>query len=418
MLMFNLSLSSQRERVIELFCEDVSEIFKPYQIEYSDIAVKDAVFQEEIITQNSVYGYITSDHILDDNQHRLLQGSIHMLGVILERIAFETKLAEKKRDLSSASDDPSKQIADYVRELEQAKQASSILIDKLRLEISKKEKAQKDLLASEEKYRSIFENIEDTYYEVTLEGEILELSPSIKELSEGQYTREALLGKKLSDLYSNPEDRSAFLAELKKKGRVTDYEVNLRNKDGSVRPCAISARLQFDKNGQAYRIIGSMRDISARKDTEQKLRSVIENSSNVFYSHNTDHTITYISPQVVEILGYSQEEAAINWTQFATDHIANENGFRQTMKAIETGKRQAPYELELYKKNGEKIWVEVREAPIVIDGAVHSISGSLTDITERKKAEAQLMESEEKYSLAMQATNDGIFDWNLLTNEI
>lgn len=126
-------------------------------------------------------------------------------------------------------------------------------------------------------------------------------------------------------------------------------------------------------------------------ESEEKLRNIFENSTNLFYSHTSDHLITYISPQVKDILGHTQEEALIKWTEFTSDNPINEIGFKHTAKAIETGKRQPTYELELVKKSGEKIWVEVREAPVTKDGKTVSIVGALADITERKKKERELI---------------------------
>ncbi|MCK4698679.1 MAG: PAS domain S-box protein, partial [Bacteroidales bacterium] len=117
-----------------------------------------------------------------------------------------------------------------------------------------------------------------------------------------------------------------------------------------------------------------------------------------------DHILTYLSPQVKDILGYTHEEALIKWTEFASDNPINEIGFKHTVKAIKTGERQPPYELELVKKNGEKIWVEVREFPHVEDCKTIAILGSLTDITERKRVEKALRESESQ----KQAILDGI----------
>ncbi len=123
------------------------------------------------------------------------------------------------------------------------------------------------------------------------------------------------------------------------------------------------------------------------RDNEVKLRNIFENSTNLFYSHTTDHHLTYLSPQVEEILGYKPEEAMIKWTKLASDNPINEKGFELTVKAIETGKAQPPYELELLHKNGKKVWVEIREAPFVENGKTISIVGALTDITERKNKE-------------------------------
>ena len=71
-----------------------------------------------------------------------------------------------------------------------------------------------------------------------------------------------------------------------------------------------------------------------------------------------------------------------------------------TEKLIRTGKRQRPYELELKGKKGRKIVVEVREGPVLKDGVTVAVVGSLTDITERKKAEK---EKENLQSQLMQA---------------
>ncbi len=115
------------------------------------------------------------------------------------------------------------------------------------------------------------------------------------------------------------------------------------------------------------------------------------------------------------MLGYTQKEALIKWTDLATDHPINEIGFQNTVRAIETGEPQPPYELELKHKNGQKVFVEVREAPVIVDGKTVSIVGALSDITQRKNAEEALKSSENKYRSLFENANDAIF---LLKNSI
>ncbi|NQU54044.1 MAG: PAS domain S-box protein [Bacteroidetes bacterium] len=123
------------------------------------------------------------------------------------------------------------------------------------------------------------------------------------------------------------------------------------------------------------------------KENEEKLRNIFENSTNIFYSHNTEHQHTYISRQVEDILGYTQEEALVKWTDWLSDNPINEFGLEKTLEAIRIGERQLPYELELIHKSGDKVWVEVREFPLVKNGETTAIVGSVTEITKRKKAE-------------------------------
>lgn len=135
-------------------------------------------------------------------------------------------------------------------------------------------------------------------------------------------------------------------------------------------------------------------DLQSQKEA---FRHIIEYSTNMFYRHTADHVLTYLSPQSMHFLGYPPEEAMVRWTEFATDNPVNEAGFQHTSRAIETGESQPPYELELKHKSGRIIWVEVREAPVVEDGRTVAVVGSLTDITERKAAEHELLRSEQRF---------------------
>ncbi len=125
------------------------------------------------------------------------------------------------------------------------------------------------------------------------------------------------------------------------------------------------------------------------RDSEEKLRNIVENSTNLFYSHTIHHQLLYVSPQSRELLQCEPEEAMVRWTQFVEDTPVNRAGFKITEKAILTGERQPPYELEITGLKGGKKIVEVREAPILENGSTIAIVGSLTDITDRKQAEEE-----------------------------
>lgn len=128
------------------------------------------------------------------------------------------------------------------------------------------------LRKSEEKYRMIFENVQDLYYEVMIDGTILEVSPSIEILSKGQYKMDDLIGKSMFDFYSEPKERQALLEALQERGAVRDFEITLKNSDGSKIPCSISAKIIFDVHGHPEKIIGSMHDITDRKNASEALK--------------------------------------------------------------------------------------------------------------------------------------------------
>jgi two-component system cell cycle sensor histidine kinase/response regulator CckA len=147
----------------------------------------------------------------------------------------------------------------------------------------------------------------------------------------------------------------------------------------------------------------------ALRASEQRLRDIVEHSTNLFYSHTPSHVLTYVSPQSRHFFECDPAEALTRWTEFITDNPVNSVGIARTQRAIDTGQPQPPYELELVGKHGARIWVEVREAPVVHDGATTAIVGSLTDITERKQVEEALRASEATNQAILQAIPDMAF---------
>jgi len=137
-------------------------------------------------------------------------------------------------------------------------------------DVSDNIKAKNDLRESEEKYKKIFQNIQDVYYELTLDGEILIVSPSVERIA--GINSKYLIGKRITDYYENPSDRDKLINLLLTKGYADDYEVVLKDKNGRRFMCSLSTSLVFDEQKIPVKIVGVMRDITSRKESEMKLK--------------------------------------------------------------------------------------------------------------------------------------------------
>jgi PAS domain S-box-containing protein len=141
-------------------------------------------------------------------------------------------------------------------------------------DVTQRKQIEKELLASEQKYRNIFENVQDVFYQIDLNGIILEISPSIKYFPE--FEGEALVGDSVFDLFKNRADRDLFLSELNKKGELNDYELQLKSKSGKVKYVSVNARLVIDAEGKPHHVNGSIRDMTARKEAEMIKQKQVE----------------------------------------------------------------------------------------------------------------------------------------------
>ena len=139
---------------------------------------------------------------------------------------------------------------------------------------------------SHKKYLDIFNNIQDVYYEASLNGTLIEISPSIEKIS--HYRRQELIGTKLLRVYSDSGDRDDIVQLLIEKGTINDHEVVFGDKDGSMKHCALNSTLLRTASGKPYRIIGSLRNINDRMMAEKELRTYKNHLENLVQERTTE----------------------------------------------------------------------------------------------------------------------------------
>ncbi len=299
-------------------------------------------------------------------------------------------------------------------QLEQNQKATLLLLDELRQEVEARKRDQAALQESEEKYRGIFETIQDVYFETRLDGTILELSPSVERLT--KFQRKELLGTSVLAHYNLPSERDKVFSELARKGRINDFEINFADQDGRVAPCSLSAMLVAGADGQPAKVCGVLRDISERKRGEMALRASEERFRQTFEQAAVGMSI--LSPQgqwllvnqrLCDILGYARQELMRMDFRGLThpEDLPRDNERLQRM--LEGHSQGETWEKRALRKDGQVIWVRLTAALLrQDDGLAKHFITVIEDITESKRAEQELRQSQAFNSSIIRSSADCI----------
>ena len=142
-------------------------------------------------------------------------------------------------------------------------------------DITERQQAARALRASEERYRSLFEESRDAIYISTPAGEMLDLNPAGVRLF-GFASREEALTASAYDLYWEPSGRERFAALMREQGFVEELESDLRTVDGDRRRVLETASAVLDGEGQVVAYRGTLRDVTVQRALEEQLRQARE----------------------------------------------------------------------------------------------------------------------------------------------
>ena len=155
----------------------------------------------------------------------------------------------------------------------------------------------------------------------------------------------------------------------------------------------------------------------AVRESEERYRDLFENASDIIYSHDLYGNMTSFNRAGEQILGYSRDEIMQkNLVQILTPRSA-ELARSMTARKVAQGGRTT-YELEAIARDGHLVCVEINSRLILKDGKPVGVQGVARDVTERKRADAALRESEERLRLALDAGHCGVWDWDIPNNRV
>lgn len=283
-------------------------------------------------------------------------------------------------------------------------------------DISEKKAAEEALQKSEAKFKALSEA---SFEGILLSEDNVCVGQNLAAKNMFGYSDEEVLGKdgkvwlkpKLEDI--SPTDIfSQFTGPC---------ETTCLRKDGSTFPCEIRGKTIIYADREVR--VTSLRDITRRKSVEDALkesernyRNLIETLGESFGIQDENGVITYVNKKQFELLGYTKEEMIgkhfIDFMDEQSRAKANEQFADRTKGGA------GSYEVSLIRKDGSLVDVIISGRPMFDNqGNFKGSFGVATDITERKKMEKALKESENRLALAMEGAALGMWDWDLTSGE-
>lgn len=212
-----------------------------------------------------------------------------------------------------------------------------------------------------------------------------------------------------------------FAAEAcaRNEGEISaNCELEVLCKDGSPILCDITLALLRDASGVAIGILGMGRDITARAEAERQLsqsqqdyRQLVENINDAIFFLDLNGCITYISPTIQQVVGYTSEECI--GLSFQCFIHPDDLTMVQEIYASRLDGQRHQVEFRIIDKNQVTHYVRSSSRPIEKDGRIIGISGALYDITQWKLAEMALHRSEERYRNIIESIDDGYYETDL-----
>lgn len=257
---------------------------------------------------------------------------------------------------------------------------------------------------SEARLRTLVESLGEGILFGDREDVLLHVNSRICEMT--GYSREEMIGARVDEILL-PEGEGHKIQERTRRrleGFAESYSILLRRKDGSRFWAEINAAPIYGPDGQIVGTVGAVTDISDRKQalealqaSEGKYRNLVETSSDLIWSVDVEGRWTFVNQAAARIYGYQPSEML---GQPFTAFMRSERAQRdlETFQRILHGEVVFQFETEHLRKDGAPILLSFN-AIVLRDkhGKVTGATGTATDITRRKAAEAALSKSEERF---------------------
>lgn len=284
--------------------------------------------------------------------------------------------------------------------------------------------AEQRLLQSEQRQRRLADTILDVVWSIDLKGQFTYMSPSVQRLR--GFTPEEVMAMPLEANFTPASFRivAAGLEQANRDvaaGQPIRFQAELEEicKDGSTVWTDVRATGLHNEQGECLEIVGVSRDITAQHQlreelriSEERYRLLAENARDVIWTMQPDGQISYVSPSIQLLRGFSAEEAMAQPLEqiHPQDSLQRSSAyFQQLREDIAAGREPQSFrgELEYLCRDGTTIWTEVLALPVLdAQGRFRQLLGVSRDISERKRFERQLLQANQQ--LEQLAISDGL----------
>ena len=230
--------------------------------------------------------------------------------------------------------------------------------------------------------------------------------------------------------FIHPDDRElvrSVVAKTTETKEPFNFYYRIVRQDGEERIIQSSGSIEPDERGQPIRMFGTAQDVTERRRIEQELshseeryRDLVENANDLIYEHDLKGNYTATNKAGELVTGYSLAESLkLNLKQTVAPEYLEKA--RDMLRRKLAGETVTAYELEIIAKDGRRIPVEVSSRLVLKDGVPVGVQGIARDITERKRVEEALRESEARKRAILESSMDCIItmdhdgavaDWN------
>jgi PAS domain S-box-containing protein len=277
-----------------------------------------------------------------------------------------------------------------------------------------------DLKKSEEKYRNLF-HLSPLPMWVYDPDTLAFLDVNEAACKKYEYTPEEFLQMTIKDIRP-PEEVWKLMETLKRGSSLSSFEDvhNHCKKDGTLMYVNIQSNLIYFAGKKARLTVSTevTEKIKAEKALQKQealFRAIIEKGSDMKTLIKPDGTIIFGTPSITRILGYAPDEYIGKNEKDFVHPLEVENLFAKIQQSI-GGEKTSNIELRVRAKNGEYRWCEKVITNLLNDPDVNAIVCDFRDITEKKKADLLIKESNNRYDLVSKATSDAIWDYNFSTD--